>query len=144
MSKTIEAILSLKGKPFPSVTPFGKWLSGIVVDGGEDTLTLEFDVRDDMANPIGIMHGGIISAILDEMAGFTVYSMLSTGVCKKFVMISSSVDFLAPARIGQKVKATTTITRNGKIAVNVDCHLVSDEGVLIAKGSINIIKLSNI
>lgn len=140
----IEVIQALQGKEFPAVTPFGKWLKGRVVDGKENELILEFDIREDMANPIGMLHGGIISAIIGEMAGFTVYTMLTTGICSKFVMLNSNVDYLSPAKVGDKVIAKTRILRDGKIAVNVDCGLYRNGETHMANGTVNIIKLDNI
>lgn len=140
----IQAIQSLIGEEFPSRTPFGKWLKGHVIQAKEGELTLEFEVRDDMTNPIGLLHGGIISAIIGEMAGFTVYSTLSTGPCKEFVMINSNTDFLSPAKRGDKITATTTILREGKIAVTAETSLYRKGSMLMAKGTTNIIKLSNI
>lgn len=143
-TNTVKAIQSLIGNEFPSRTPFGKWLKGRVIDAKDNELTLEFIVRDDMTNPIGLLHGGIISAIIGEMAGFSVYSTLSTGPCKEFVMINSNTDFLSPAKTGDKITAKANIIREGKIAVMVETSLYRKGSMLMAKGTTNIIKLSNI
>jgi acyl-coenzyme A thioesterase PaaI-like protein len=45
-------------KNFP-VPPFTKWLNGKILSVKRGEIELEFETRPEMANPTGILHGGM-------------------------------------------------------------------------------------
>ena len=64
------------GKGVASTPPgFSEWLQPKMISVEEDSLVVEFVVRPEMCNPVGTLHGGIHSAILDEVIGMTVAAM---------------------------------------------------------------------
>src|SRR5688572_17231355 len=100
------------GKEFDEDAPaFSRWLGGIIRTVGVGEFSVEYLVRDEMANPMGVLHGGVHSAIIDDMIGMTVFSL---GEENYFVSVNLSVDFLGQARIGDKVIARSKIVRKGK------------------------------
>jgi hypothetical protein len=46
-----------------SISPLGRWLNGIIRVAEPGRLVAEYQVRDELANPAGVLHGGAASAI---------------------------------------------------------------------------------
>ena len=124
------------GKPASEIPspPFTQWLDGTLrrVDQGE--LEAEFVVRKEMTNPAGMLHGGIHSAILDDIVGMTVALY---GLENLYVSVNLSVDFLAPARVGDKVIARSKVIRAGKTIVNAVAELYNEGGMLLSRATTN-------
>ena len=68
----IELLLQLKGKHMTSnFSPVAKWLNGKLIDVAEGSMEIEYEVREDMCNPMRTLHGGIASTILDDIVGLS-------------------------------------------------------------------------
>jgi acyl-coenzyme A thioesterase 13 len=119
------------------LSPFGNWLRGTFRKVEEGSLTIEFTIREDMSNPIKILHGGVTAAIMDDTMGMTVASL---GRDTFYTTVNLSIDYLSSAKIGDTITASTKINREGKNIVNVDCLIVNAEGKILAKGTSNLIK----
>lgn len=122
-----------------SASSLGNWLNGTFVDVKEGEMTLSFIIRKDMTNPVGILHGGAASAIIDEVIGMTVYTLGKEFV---YVTVSLTVDFLDNAKEGETIYAKARVIRNGKTLVNVECQLVNEQGKILAKGTSNLVVTS--
>lgn len=123
---------SLAGMP----SPLSAWLGGTLLAVEEHSLTIAFVVRQEMTNPGGILHGGIMAAMIDDLLGLTVNAFAPQGF---FVSINLSVDFLASARVGDVVTARARLVRQGRRVVNAECTLTDAAGQLLARGISNLI-----
>jgi uncharacterized protein (TIGR00369 family) len=88
----------------------------------------------------GILHGGVISAVLDVTAGFALMLALgkhtAPGEKLEFPNIGTidlRVDYLRPGR-GKHFIATGRVVRLGKRIAVTHMELVNDDGELIATG----------
>ena len=115
--------------------PIGKWLDGTLVKAEAGKLTAEFIVRPDFLNHAGVIHGGVISAMLDEMMGMT---LITAKIDHLYVTINLYIDFLFGAKANEKITVTTEIHRVGKKIANVEAKLHNAEGKLLAKGVSNL------
>ncbi|MEA1959568.1 MAG: thioesterase family protein [Chloroflexota bacterium] len=109
--------------------------------------TLKFDMRDELlGNPVfRVLHGGVISAILDIAGAHAVYLHIFKQVVGKPIdkkmerlgrisTIDLRIDYIRPGK-GQHFTATSHILRVGsKIAVS-RMELHNEDGVLIAVGT---------
>jgi uncharacterized protein (TIGR00369 family) len=120
-----------EGNPNPITT----WLDGILLSAEKGSITAEFEVRADQLNHAGVMHGGIISTILDEMMGVT---LITYQIEHLYVTINLYVDFLYGAKLGEKLKAVSQVYRVGKKIANVEAKLYNESGQLIAKATSNL------
>jgi uncharacterized protein (TIGR00369 family) len=118
-----------------SPSPFGRWLNGKLIDAQPGKLVAEFIVRDEMTNPAGIMHGGAIAAIIDEIIGMTTFSLGKNGF---YVAVNLNIDFLRPGKKGETVRAKTEIIRDGKSMAHAECKIFNQEGKLMAKATSNL------
>lgn len=122
-----------------SISPFGRWLNGTlrVVDVGR--MVADFEVREDMTNPAGVLHGGAASAILDELIGAMVFAL---GREYAYTSVNLTVDFLHSARIHTVLTATAEVIRAGKNIVHCEGRILAPDGKLIAKCATNLIQTS--
>jgi len=114
----------------------GNWLQLTLehIDTGIATISLE--VRPEMANPYGNIHGGMMSLVIDEAIGWAVLSLNSEN---NYTSMSLNVDFLYAIKVGERLKATAEVVRAGKKVINVDCRVYNMEGHLLSKCSSNLI-----
>lgn len=120
-----------------SPSPVGNWLNGRLVAAEAGSLKVEYTVRKEMTNPAGTLHGGIISAMIDDVMGAT---MFSTGEQSFFNTIELAVDFFASSREGETVTLTTQVTRKGKQLAHIIGELYNADGKLLARGKSNLIR----
>ena len=80
--------------------PIGKWLDGTLVKAEAGKLTAEFIVRPDFLNHAGVIHGGVISAMLDEMMGMT---LITAKIDHLYVTINLYIDFYTVLRQTRKL-----------------------------------------
>jgi len=118
-------------------SPVGRWLNGRLTDIREGSMEVEFTVRKDMTNPMGVLHGGIASTILDEVVGTMVYAL---GRDFAYVSVNLNCDFLHAARIGDVITAKAKVIRAGKNIVHVEGTITDQESRIIAKCTSNLIQ----
>ncbi|MCP9767955.1 PaaI family thioesterase [Lacihabitans sp. LS3-19] len=119
-----------------SPSPFGRWLNGTLLEAKVGSITVEFEIREELTNPGGIMHGGAIAAIIDEVIGMTTFSLGKPGF---YVAINLNIDFLRPGLKGEKIKAVSEVIRDGKTMAHAECKIFNQEGKLIAKAASNLV-----
>lgn len=135
----IESFKSLIGKESKdhSPSPLGRWLNGVLLEAEVGKLTVEIEIREEMTNPAGIMHGGTAAAIMDEVMGMTTFTL---GQNAFYAAANLNVDFLRPGNKGEKVKAVSEVIRSGKTLAHIECKLVGENGKLIAKATSNLVR----
>lgn len=114
--------------------PLSKWLGGILREVNNDSLTVEFEVTEQMTNPAGFLHGGMHAAIMDEVIGMTVAALDKE---YHFVTVNLSVDFLGNVKLGSKVIAVSKVLRQGIRIINVACEIVDMNGKLLSRSTSN-------
>jgi len=133
---------------FEEHVPFNRVLGLKIVSLDPDTPKLRFDMRPELVgNPQrGILHGGVISATLDVMAGVVVHVALmkkAGGIpvdadgkpeFPNIGTIDLRIDYLRPGR-GKYFVAGGKVVRMGKRIAVAHMELENDEGELIATGS---------
>lgn len=120
-----------------SISPLGRWLNGTLRSVEYGTMSVEFVVREDMTNPVGVLHGGAATAIMDEVIGAMVFAM---GREYGYTSVNLNCDFLNPARGGDVLTANSKVIRAGRNIVHCECEIVTSEGKIIAKCSSNLIQ----
>jgi uncharacterized protein (TIGR00369 family) len=100
---------------------FAEWLD--VRRGGDGVL--ELDLRDELRNPWGIMHGAVVSALVDVASVEAVAASTRTSDASGTAVATADITlhFLAPGRIGP-VAARTTVLGERPDGVVVRVELV--------------------
>jgi acyl-coenzyme A thioesterase 13 len=135
----LKSIRQFIGKEFSaSPSPFMLWLKPVVLKAQEGSLEFQYTVRKEMTNPIGILHGGVTAAIIDDVIGATMFSF---GEEHFYTTINNVIDYFASAKLDDVIIAETQVTKKGKQFVNAQCEIWNaDKTRLIAKGSSNLFK----
>jgi acyl-coenzyme A thioesterase 13 len=139
VNKTVELFRTQIGCELKhSPSPVGVWLRPVIREVSEGSITAEIFVRDEMSNPVGTMHGGIIALIADEMIGASIATLELSTI---FVSVNLNTDFLYPVKKGETVTATTQIVRKGNTIIHTECRFYNFENKLIAKACGNNIRI---
>jgi len=120
---------------YESPSPYMQWLRGRLDRAEEGRVEVSFSVREEMCNPAGILHGGVISGMLDEVAGIAVFSL---GRDTFFTSINLQVDFLRPANLDEEVKVVAEVIRAGERIIHVETQMLKEDKIL-AKADTNLI-----
>ena len=139
-----EVVAFLKeniGKSFSGhIAGFGAWLNAKILDTNDyGDVILEFDVREEMLNPMGTIHGGAIAAILDEAMGMQLFVKSSND--DTFFALNISVDFVKNAKLGEKLRVSTEVVRIGKNTANLKSIILNSKEEIVAHGSSNFLKI---
>lgn len=136
----LNAFLNETGKHLTtSISPVGRWLNGKLIDAKEGSLLVEFVVRQDMTNPMGVLHGGIAATILDDVVGMMVYVL---GRDFAYTSVNLNCDFLHAARLGDVLLASGKVIRAGKNIIHVEGVITNQEDKIVAKCTSNLIQTS--
>jgi uncharacterized protein (TIGR00369 family) len=99
-------------------------------DEGKQLAWTEYQAERQYQGYRDIVHGGIISCLLDEVM---VKAIMYEGVLA--VTIKLTVEFKQPARIGEKIRAEGWVTRRPGKAFVAEGRLIGKNGQIIATGS---------
>ncbi|BDS14366.1 PaaI family thioesterase [Aureispira anguillae] len=137
----IKQLQANKGQKMGEHLPgLGGWLNGRVTEvNDEGDIEIEFEVRENMLNPMGAIHGGAIAAIIDEILGFQLF--LKSAEDTAYVSMTMNIDFLRAAKVGDVITGIPKITRIGKRTANVSCNLKNAAGKVIAQGVSNFMRV---
>lgn len=123
-------------KDFP-VPPFSKWLNGKIIKAQYGIIELEFEVRPEMANPTGLLHGGMQCALMDDTIGMTTATLGYEGFP---ISIDFHVDYLGKVKVGEKVRVIGKIIREGRNIIHAVAEIYDMNGKLISTGNSNLLK----
>lgn len=84
-------------------------------DVGPGTMTAELDVRPELLNPFGSLHGGVVSALVDHVLGAVLYPVIERG--RWAATTEFKVNLLAAVRSGRVVATSTIISITRRTAV---------------------------
>jgi uncharacterized protein (TIGR00369 family) len=146
-NREVAELMKLLPEFVEAQIPFNRVL-GLRVESLEmDRVCLKIEMKEELiGNPMrGILHGGVISSVLDVTGGMTA----AMGVLKKLAgrpfeeigkrllsvgTIDLRIDFLRPGR-GQYFLATGSIMRTGQKVAVIRMQLHNDQDLLIAVGT---------
>ncbi|MAH68110.1 MAG: phenylacetic acid degradation protein [Afipia sp.] len=117
-----EAIAAGKLPPPECARTLG--LEIISYDLDAHTVELWFDGKPEFANPIGIVQGGFLSAMLDDCMGLASATMMNVGEFAPTLALN--VQFHRPAKIG-KLKGFGRVTMRGKEIFHLAGELFQDD-----------------
>lgn len=136
MIKLFNTFKNQNLKNFP-VPPFSKWLNGKLIEAQYGQIELEFEVRPEMANPTGLLHGGMQCGLMDDTIGMTTATLGYEGFP---ITIDFHVDYLGKVKVGEKVRVIGKIVRVGRNIIHAIAEIYDLNGKLISTGNSNLLK----
>lgn len=82
---------------------------------GPGTMTAELDVRPELLNPFGSLHGGVVAALVDHVLGAVLYPVIERG--RWAATTEFKVNLLAAVRSGRVVAESMIISITRRTAV---------------------------
>ncbi|WP_329109583.1 PaaI family thioesterase [Micromonospora sp. NBC_01699] len=97
----------------------------------EGRVVVEMEVQEFHYNPLGSVHGGVLSTLLDTAAGCAVHSTLPAGV--GYTSLDLNVKFLRPATVGSGVlRCEGTVLQRGRRTALAEARVLDGADRLIA------------
>jgi uncharacterized protein (TIGR00369 family) len=118
--------------------PFARLLGIELVKVAPGTATLAFDIRDDLKQNNGVVHGGAIASLVDTATAFAIISLLPPD--ERATTADLTISYLRPLRNG-RAHSTARVVRAGRRLIVVSAELVDDAGELIATALTTYIKI---
>lgn len=119
------AIERLNSLPFAKL--IGMRLTGI----RPNEAVIEIEMRDDLRQPSGVMHGGVTATLIDTAMAFAVRTYLTD--TEPTATIDLTVHYLRPHVEGKAI-CTASVVRPGKRIFTVSAEVHNEQGKLIATG----------
>jgi acyl-CoA thioesterase len=115
-------------------------LLGIEIDDiqpGRARLSVE--VRKELLQLQGVMHGGAIASLIDTAVAFAIIGASDSD--SRFTTVEMKVNYLSAIR-GGRVIADARLIRDGRRIVVAECDVFDSQGQLAAKGLLTYIRLN--
>jgi uncharacterized protein (TIGR00369 family) len=117
--------------------PFSELLGARLVTFEKGEATLELDIRDDLRQQNGFLHGGVLAYAADNALTFAAGTVAGA----RLLTAGFTIDYLRPAE-GTLLRARAQVVRAGRSRVVCRCDLstVDDDGVetlcAVAQGTV--------
>jgi uncharacterized protein (TIGR00369 family) len=110
--------------------PFARFLGMKIISIAPDKVVAELPMRDDLKNRFGIMHGGAIMALADNLGGTATTANLAAG--QSTTTIESKTNFFAAIPIGDVARAECTPLHRGRSTMVWQTRITRGDGRLCA------------
>ena len=110
--------------------PFAQFLGMKITHVSPERVTAELIARDDLNNRFGIMHGGAIMALADNLGGTATTANLRPG--QTTATIESKTNFFAGIPIGDVAKAECVPLHRGRSTMVWQTRVTRGDGKLCA------------
>ena len=118
--------------------PFAKLIGMKLIDLKPAEATIQIEMRDELRQPHGILHGGVTATLIDTAMAYAVITCLSEE--EKASTVDLTVHYLRPHSEGA-FSCTAKIVRAGKRILTVSADVFSEQGKLFATAISTYMKL---
>jgi uncharacterized protein (TIGR00369 family) len=119
---------------------FSKLIGMTLVDIQLGESVIELEMRDDLKQPSGVLHGGVTATLIDTAMAFAVRTYLTD--TEPTATIDLTVHYLRPLVEGKAI-CTARVVRPGKRIFTVSAEVHNEDGKLIATGLSTYTRLEN-
>ncbi len=112
--------------------PFADHMSLRFTEVEDGCAVVECLTRPEHANSRGVVHGGVVSSLIDTAAGAAVAYQPSAGG-KPAATVSLSVSYIRAVRVGDRLRATGR-RRGGKQIITCEVEVTDHNGETVAYG----------
>lgn len=100
---------------------------------------LHLDIRDELKQNQGVVHGGAVASLIDTAAAFAVVTRLESG--ERVTTTDLTIHYLRPITSG-RITATARIVRGGRRLLVISVEVTNSRQVLVATAVSGYIKLA--
>ncbi|MDN4174614.1 PaaI family thioesterase [Nocardioides sp. SOB77] len=125
-----ELLMAMRDGLLPAA-PIAETLGMVDFDGEPGSISVELDPEVRHYNPLGTVHGGVISTLLDTAAGCSVHSTLAAG--EGYTSLDLTVKFLRPATVESgRLRAVGRVVHRGRRTALAEAQLFDSRERLVA------------
>ena len=99
-----------------------------------DTLHAEHVVREEFQGAPGMVHGGIVAALLDEACGQAARPLVSPGVTSRL-----EVRYLAPVPVEELLRLSAQVVERGDRRVRAEASILDRDGLVLAHAQADVV-----
>lgn len=110
--------------------PFATFIGMKVTHISPDKVEAELLVRDELENRFGVLHGGAVMALADNLGGTATMANLPEGT--RTATIESKTNFLAGIPVGDTARAECTPLHRGRTIMVWQTRITRNDGTLCA------------
>jgi len=118
--------------------PYAQLLGIELEDISEGSATLGLDIRKDLTQNHGVVHGGAIASLIDTSMAFAIITLLAPR--EKVTTVDLTVSYLRPLTKG-RVTAKAKVVRAGRRLFVVSAEVFADDGSLASTALSTYIKV---
>jgi uncharacterized protein (TIGR00369 family) len=115
------------------MSPFAEHMGFDVVERTDGQSVVECVVTAEHTNTRGVVHGGVLSALIDMACGVAVAYQPSIGG-RAAVTVSLTINYLQPALLGDRLRGVGKRAGNGKRIVACEAEIYDQAGNMVAMG----------
>jgi len=112
-------------------SPFYRHIGMVVVEAGEGRAKLELPVKEELKNLYGILHGGVIAALLDSSCSIAVGTLL--GFDEAAVTIDQRINYISNVKSGMLYGEGKALHKGRYTGVS-QAEVRDENGNLVAAG----------
>ena len=109
------------------------WLGLTDVSQEDGVAVVDMTATPDMANSLGFVHGGMISALADSAMGRALRT-IKPGVVRS-MSFDLKLSFISAAKVGETLRATGRVVHAGRRTAVTECRVEGQNGRLVATAS---------
>jgi 1,4-dihydroxy-2-naphthoyl-CoA hydrolase len=110
--------------------PFAAFIGMKITHVSKDKVEAELPVREELNNRFGVMHGGAVMALADNLGGTATFANLREG--ERTATIESKTNFFAPIPVGDTARAECTPLHRGRTTMVWQTRITRNDGRLCA------------
>ena len=110
--------------------PYARLIGTRIIHLSKDGATAELPVTNDVANPNGMLHGGVLMAMADNLGGRSTMANLPPGA--RTTTIESKTNFFAAIPVGDTAYAECTPLHRGRTTMVWQTRITRGDGRLAA------------
>ncbi|HQU86012.1 MAG TPA: PaaI family thioesterase [Pyrinomonadaceae bacterium] len=108
---------------------FAKMIGMKLIEMKHEEATIQIEMRDELRQPHGLLHGGVTATLIDTAMAFAVITCLEKD--EKASTVDLTVHYLRPHLEGA-FSCTAKIVRAGKRLLTVSADVFNEQGKLLA------------
>jgi len=112
--------------------PIAKFLGWTMTALAPGRATMEMDVDERLANPMGTLHGGVLCDLSDAAMGIAYASELAPD--ESFTTLELKINFMKPVWRAH-LRAEGKVVKRGRTVGLVECDVLDDKGSLVARAT---------
>ncbi len=117
---------------------YAKFLGPEMGEVGDGTASVHLDVRDELLQYHGVVHGGAIASLIDTSSAFAVLTRIDLE--DQITTTDLTIHYLRPISSG-RMTATARIIRGGRRLFVLSVDVTNDSGLLVATAVTTYIRL---